>query len=145
MSSTLYSTKAVHRFTFFKLWCAHELCSKLRYVAQDMLTLPGALSAAWRLAGRAHACYCFPFMLCTDIGYLEVTTTDLAKTNRAAMMAAAVLKTGQRKHCVQHTLVMSLHFMIGHSNKCHRPRTSSCHKEQQSGNTVPSTCMWKVA
>ena len=26
-----------------------------------------------------------------------------------------------------------LHFMICHSNKCHRPRTSSCHKEQQGG------------
>ena len=26
-----------------------------------------------------------------------------------------------------------LHFMICHSNKCHRPRTSSCHKEQRGG------------
>ena len=26
-----------------------------------------------------------------------------------------------------------LHFMICHSNKCRRPRTSSCHKEQRGG------------
>ena len=30
-------------------------------------------------------------------------------------------------------LVVLLHFMICHSNKCHRPRTSSCHKEQRGG------------
>ena len=29
--------------------------------------------------------------------------------------------------------VALLHFMICHSNKCHRPRTSSCHKEQRGG------------
>ena len=31
------------------------------------------------------------------------------------------------------SLNLLLHFMICHSNKCHRPRTSSCHKEQRGG------------
>ena len=30
-------------------------------------------------------------------------------------------------------VALLLHFMICHSNKCHRPRTSSCHKEQRGG------------
>ena len=30
-------------------------------------------------------------------------------------------------------VLLLLHFMICHSNKCHRPRTSSCHKEQPGG------------
>ena len=30
-------------------------------------------------------------------------------------------------------LLLLLHFMICHSNKCHRARTSSCHKEQRGG------------
>ena len=32
-----------------------------------------------------------------------------------------------------HKYLLLLHFMICHSNKCHRPRTSSCHKEQRGG------------
>ena len=34
---------------------------------------------------------------------------------------------------LHHFVELLLHFMICHSNKCHRPRTSSCHKEQRGG------------
>ena len=36
------------------------------------------------------------------------------------------------KHAPVLLLLLS-HFMICHSNNCHRPRTSSCHKEQRGG------------
>ena len=39
---------------------------------------------------------------------------------------------GGQAGCVLWPLLL-LHFMICHSNKCHRPRTSSCHKEQRGG------------
>ena len=32
--------------------------------------------------------------------------------------------------------VTLLHFMICHSKKCHRPRTSSCDKKQQGGSVI---------
>ena len=36
-------------------------------------------------------------------------------------------------HGMFHSGPYILHFMICHSNKCHAPRTSSCHKEQRGG------------
>ena len=39
------------------------------------------------------------------------------------------------------------HFIICHSNKSHRPRTSSCYKEQPGGTEygLPSACMTTYA
>ena len=54
---------------------------------------------------------------------------------RAAVAVALGAATG----------VILLHFMICHSNKCHRPRTSSCHKEQRGGtNEVGDTAVLVV-
>ena len=33
--------------------------------------------------------------------------------------------------CGDRCFAYIIHFMICHSKKCHRPRTSSCHKEQR--------------
>ena len=38
-----------------------------------------------------------------------------------------------RMRCCSSHKGLAIHFMICHSNKCHRPRTSSCHKEQRGG------------
>ena len=40
-------------------------------------------------------------------------------------------------------LMLMLKFMICHSNKCHKPRTSTCYKQQQGGieNGISSACM----
>ena len=39
-------------------------------------------------------------------------------------------------------VVLLLHFMICHCKNCHRPRTSSCHKEQRGGRLVYIGVVW---
>ena len=55
----------------------------------------------------------------------KVWLIDLADPVAVSMYAGG--------HTVYAPQVVLLHFMICHSNKCHRPRTSSCHKEQRGG------------
>ena len=40
------------------------------------------------------------------------------------------------RECSSNICLLLLHFMICHSKKCHRPRTSSCHKVQRGGTSA---------
>ena len=62
------------------------------------------------------------------------TRNSLMRTFRGSLPAFYALHTSARyAHPLHDSSLHLLYFMICHSNKCHRPRTSSCHKEQRGG------------
>ena len=65
----------------------------------------------------------------------ELDCTNIKTLSEPSRLARLARGAGEKMGSlgVVWVLLLSLHFMICHSNNCHRPRSSSCHEEQRGG------------